>query len=384
MNTLKSLRSSRWITLLGLLILWVAVSVFSYFAWTRGADHRDFYPRWAGSRLALFEGRPLYSEDTIREMQILLYGAPLPPDRDQQGFAYPAQIIPLLLPLWYINDVEIAASIWQGFSIVLIVITLSALRQGFPRIPLLVMIGAVFWIYCLVMLFQAQITALPMFSLGIGFYLYWRNADVFSGVIFSLGFVKAELMLIPVIVMIIIALRERRWKVPMVIGLSGLIQLLVTVLMFGWWVPDWIANLQRYSSYAATSFAPQTALSLGIIPLAGIGLILATALVRMRWSVPMSFAVSLPLGMLFLPQTLIWNLTLLLPALVLAWRGRARMGVVAVWCVGWVFFVINASNPEFWRVQNLMIPLLTVVVVSWASHRYAPQQSTGVTVQPAS
>jgi hypothetical protein len=365
--------------LLGLLALWAVVSIFSYFVWTRGADHRDFYPRWAGARFALFERRNLYSVDTTRDMQILLYGAPLPPDRDQQGFAYPAQLVLMLLPFWFIKDVEIATAAWQGFSVVLIVCALIKIRQISPSISSLIIIILMVWVYSLTMIFQAQVTAIPIFSLCMGFYLYLKKQDTVAGLCLSLGFIKVELVIIPVLIILLIALRNRRWRMLVTFTIAGLMQLFVTILIFGWWIPHWIKMVQLYSGYAASSIAFQTAQELGAVTLVLVFTILAVALLRMKWSQVTMFAMSLPLGMLIMPITLIWHLTLLIPSLLLAWRGRARIGVVAVWCLGWVFFIINASNPEFWRVQNLVIPLLTVVVVSWASHSDAPKQPNRAT-----
>src|SRR5262245_48996182 len=85
-------RNSRLLAICSVVLLSTSVGVGAYFGWIHGADHRDFYPWWAASRLAIFESRDPYSADTIRQMQITLYGAPLPPDRDQQGFHYPAHL----------------------------------------------------------------------------------------------------------------------------------------------------------------------------------------------------------------------------------------------------------------------------------------------------
>jgi len=104
------------------------VSIAIYSTWIHGADHRDSYPRWAGVRLALFNEQDLYSQETTRLMQLELYVAPLPPDADQQGFAYPAQLVVLLFPFWFIDDVEAAAAAWVGLSILIILSTLYLAR----------------------------------------------------------------------------------------------------------------------------------------------------------------------------------------------------------------------------------------------------------------
>ncbi len=87
------LMTSRWQKTTGLialiLVLWAAFSSATYLGWIHGADHRDFYPWWAAARLHFLDGRDPYALDTTRQMQILLYGHTIPPERDQQGFALP-------------------------------------------------------------------------------------------------------------------------------------------------------------------------------------------------------------------------------------------------------------------------------------------------------
>ncbi len=96
------LMTSRWQKITGLialiLVLWAAFSSATYLGWIHGADHRDFYPWWAAARLHFLDGRDPYALDTTRQMQILLYGHPIPPELDQQAFHYPAQLLVLLFP----------------------------------------------------------------------------------------------------------------------------------------------------------------------------------------------------------------------------------------------------------------------------------------------
>jgi len=63
----------------------------------------DLYPRWLGARELARYGRNPYSAEVTREIQKGYYGRPLDPTRpadpkDQQGFAYPAYVIFLLVP----------------------------------------------------------------------------------------------------------------------------------------------------------------------------------------------------------------------------------------------------------------------------------------------
>ena len=49
-------RKKLWLLISVSLAVWVILSFAIYFAWIHGADHRDFYPWWAASRLHLLTG----------------------------------------------------------------------------------------------------------------------------------------------------------------------------------------------------------------------------------------------------------------------------------------------------------------------------------------
>src|SRR5512145_2274110 len=149
--------------LLLLLVLWAAFSLATYLGWIHGADHRDFYPWWAAARLHFFQGLDPYSMDTTRQMQLLLYGHTIPPNLDQQAFHYPAQLLVLLFPLWFVGNVEIGAAIWAGLSVVLLFFTFAITnRLASPSRPAWVFAVLLLWQYPLLMIFQVQITALPL------------------------------------------------------------------------------------------------------------------------------------------------------------------------------------------------------------------------------
>jgi hypothetical protein len=63
---------------------WIVTSALAYRYWIHGADHRDFYARWTGARILLFEGRDLYRGDHPPD-QLAIYGELLTPDQDQWG-----------------------------------------------------------------------------------------------------------------------------------------------------------------------------------------------------------------------------------------------------------------------------------------------------------
>jgi hypothetical protein len=355
------------------LVLWILLSSATYFAWIHGADHRDFYPRWAGARLALFDRRDLYSEETTRLMQITLYGAPLPPTSDQQGFAYPAQLVPLLLPFWLIGNVEVATALWEGLSILLLLWVLLALRNVWGKAPAWVVVGLLLWHYPILMIFQAQVVAIPLVAIGIGLWAYSVRRDLLAGILMGLGLIKPELVLVPLAVMLWLTIRERRWLVLKAFVLAQFILFLSSIAVAGWWMPGWLSAIARYSAYAQTTWPVGMAFRLS--PLLGVILLVLGGLVlaRTQWNNASAVAIGIPAGMLLLPQTLNWGLTMLLIPLVMSWRGPARWGVAGVWLLGWIWLILGVAHPDWWKIPSLLMPVFTLAVVGYASRQ--PQEA---------
>ncbi len=350
------------------LLLWGALSIAIYSAWIHGADHRDFYPRWAGARLALFEGCDPYALETTRLMQIGLYGAPLPPEADQQAFAYPAQLLVVLLPFWLIDDVEVAAAAWAGLSILLMVAALHLVRTTWGKAPVWVVVGMLLWQYPLLMVFQAQITALPLAAIGLACWAYGHRRDAPAGVALAVGVIKPELMLVPTVMLLILAIRAKRWRLVLAYGLAQAALLTGSIVAAGWWVPGWIRALGRYAAYAQTAWAWETAWTASPLAVIVLLVLLWGIVRRTRWSEPIIIAATVPLGMLLLPQTLMWGLTILVVPLTMAWTGRARWAVGGVWLLGWLL-ILGSHRPDWWQLQNLLMPTLTLVAVSYASRQ---------------
>lgn len=369
--------------IVGGLVLWGLLSTAAYFAWVRGADHRDFFPWWAASRLALFEGRNLYAPETVREMQMMLYGAPRPPDVDQQEYHYPAQLSVELFPFWFIPDVHIGAAIWEGLSVIMIIGTLYLLRHMWGSAPTWLIIPALLWQYTLLMIFQAQITALPLMALGIGLWLLINNYSIGAGIVVGLGLVKPELAILPTLVVLWIGFSRKNWRFLAAFFVTQLILLALSLGLFGWWIPGWIAVVRSYNDHAQSAWAPQTAWNISPILAVVVVVVVFGSLVLTRWNPITLFAASIPLGVLLLPQTPMWNLTILLPALFLAWHKRGRWAVAAVWIIGWLWILGDSGpGPTGWRVQSLVIPVLTLAVVAYASRQFSIGQSESEIRQP--
>ncbi len=364
-------------TAVALLGFWTLTSLLAYRSWIHGADHRDFYARWTGARLLLFEGRDLYSDETTRQIQRSLYGELRAPGEDQQGFAYPAWVVGPLLPFWLIGDLEIATAAWVGFSAAALVGALMLLRGLVNPRPHPVVIGLLLaWSYTLLMLFQAQFTALVAAAIAIGIWGSRTGRDRLGGLVASLSLIKPALAVLPLAALCLLAIREKR---PAFLGGLALgVGLLsaVSLLLAGWWIPGWLDALRAYSAYAKVSWPIRDAWVSGPLPFGALIAIILVGLVALRRASTVDLAAaSIPLGILLFPQTLIWELSILVVPLLLAWRGPGRFASLAVWVVGWLGLLASGSS-EWWKLEMAAVASLALFVValtSLAAERRGPK-----------
>lgn len=376
----------QFITFVVIAALWGVIAFASYHGWVHGTDHRDFYPRWAGAQQVLFEGRDLYSAETTRAMQLMLYGRERKEDEDPQAFAYPAILVPLLLPFWFIQDVEIATALWQSTSILLLSATLIAVRRAMPQPKFSGwwIAVALFTPYVIIMIYNAQITAIPFAAVAFAYVGWETNRDWLGGAALVAGFIKPELLIIPSGMFLLLALFHHRWQFIGGFAAAGAILFAASVVIAGWWIPGWVDAIIRYGDYAQISWALVTfekAHSLGFAAL----MALLVAMLFFIFRKPRTtFSISLSrydsflvtaggvaLGMILLPQTLIWGLTMLSLPLAMSFRGRARAFAILAWIGAWALQIMavmfGASIPEAWKIQNALMPLFVLIAVAAAS-----------------
>jgi hypothetical protein len=307
--------------------------------------------------------KEIYSIEATTAIQIRLYGSEIPEGRDQQGFAYPAIVLPFLIPFALIDNVEIATSIWEGLTVVLIVIGLYLMqkisRHDVSLLPILLLI---LWSYTLLMIFQGQITGLVLSSLCIGTWAYHRRADFFGGLLLSIGFVKPELVILPIAALVAFAIMRRRFRlvVGFLLGFSALF--LASLIIMGWWVGDWFDALARYTEYARIVWPIGYLWSSSPLLIVGLSALVIWGIPRIWKDDGAILAASIPLQILFFPQTLIWGLTMLCFPLTFAWNRNASRGVLGIWALGWLLLLGNV-NSEWWKVQIVIVPVATLLLI---------------------
>ncbi|PWH14814.1 MAG: hypothetical protein D6735_10525 [Acidobacteria bacterium] len=348
--------------LVGLVSVWLALAYVFYSVWVKDADHRDFFPLWVGVRSLIEGDHRIYSEETTRKNQIRLYGSILPPNRDQQAFAYPAQLAVLLFPFGLIEDFRIATALWQALSVILLNWALILLREiSYPYKPWGCVLLLFFWFYTFLMIYQAQVTVIPLLALVGTIVLLSNSKDFLAGMVLSLGVVKPELVFLPVLILIGICVYRRRFAFLRGLVGTSMVLFLVSYIWLGWWVDEWIQNLFRYAQYAKIVWGFgvlwQIHPWLTLTSLFVIGFYL----VKLRNEPLFLVAFSIPVGMLILPQTPLWGLTILLIPLMIGCKGYGKIGVVITWAAGWTFAL---TGGRFWRFQAIIMPLLSILALA--------------------
>ena len=345
-----------------MLVLWVVSSFVTYRVFVRGADHRDFYPMWAGTRLLISGEKDIYSLDSTRSIQLQLYHRLIPEGRDQQGFAYPILLAIFILPFALIQDVEIATAVFQGFTLITFTGCLFLLRPHQDKSSPFVILLLVLWQFPLLMIFQGQVTVIPFLAFSLALYMVLKGNYLLAGLFLSLGLVKPEIFFIPLITFMVVALQQRKWKLVIGFLVSTILFLGISFIWAGWWLPGWIHAIFRYSQYAK-SFWPIVEIW-KISPIAAIGtlLLIGFTIFKMLKKPFLLLVSSIPIGMLLLPQTLMWGLSMLTIPLICSWHGKLKLFVLGTWAAGWLGLFFTNYN-DWWKIQATILPGLALVAV---------------------
>lgn len=345
--------------------LWFTISYFSYKFWIRDANHRDFYPRWAGVRYLLSGNRNVYSASATRSIQEILYGTTLSANQDQQGFAYPMQLAILLIPFALIANTEVATAIWQGFSFILFLSSLILINQHLGKRPVWLPIFFLFWQYPILMIYQGQMTIIPFVSILLSLVLYSQNKDFLSGLVLSLSVVKPQISLFPIFIFGLVALEERRWDFFKGFILINSILLLISFYIADWWIPEWISALIRYTSYAKVIWPVYEIYRINAFLFFVIIIGVIYSLIIFHNNSQQIIVLSIAIGMLILPQTLNWDLTMIILPIIYSWKGKVKLGVIIIWLLGWGILLFSGYS-NWWKIQSICMPLLSICLLVFA------------------
>jgi len=344
-------------TLLVLLAVWMAASMWLYVQWilipyqtTQGpmresprGNLSDLYPRWLGARELLLHHRDPYGADITRESQTGYYGRPLDPARpsdpkDQQGFAYPVYVVLLLAPtvtLQFSTVHRLFFWLFVALTTVSVPLWMRALRWRVSKATLLV------WVLLTLSCFPAiqalklqQLTLLVAALVAASMSALVRSHFVLAGILLAVASIKPQLVFLLVLWLCIWALGDWRERRLVVASYAiGMVVLIISgeVLLPGW-IPRFYVAVRNYNAYTGggnllTDLLPGLVAQVTSVILIAVALIFAyrTRHARQNTSVfQWSLCLSVTTTLLIIRYSP-YNLVLLLPGVMMLLRAGRQL-----------------------------------------------------------
>jgi hypothetical protein len=337
-------RSPIWIIVLVLAAYILGtVGVYRVLMTGRTATVWDFYQLWYSARVLLLEHRNPYDPQVTLEMQQALYGRPALASEGQPAFYYPMPVLLLVAPLALI-PYPLAASAWLCLLLFAVTTAVEVALWGLGwRLPPLGMAALLLWALILFPVLWSvllgQVAALLLLPLNAGLAALLHKRDGLAGVCLALSALKPQMIYILLPMLVIWALRNRRWYllvalVATLTALGGLSWLLLPV-----WPAHFLASVTHYATVSSFA-APLQILLEGWLGLSVRWLWIGTGIVLLGgclavWLLPQkgsrhvawAASVTLIVAALIVPRVgMINQLNLLWPALTVVRRMWFRRG----------------------------------------------------------
>lgn len=374
--------------LIGLVLaLLVGLSAWyaSIFVPARGVRF-DVYVHYVGAR-AVWQGQNPYTEAVAIQIQQDMFGARITEGSNQHFVAYPAYAHVVLGPLAAL-PAQIALQVWLTLQLTamllvpLIWVFLLPGRLAPVLLAVLLFLTVFVFVHPINAVVIGQFIGSMLLLLTVGVWALRAGRDVLAGVCFALATIPPTLSgPLTSAVLLLLALRGRWRGLAAYVGVLAVLTV-VSLLLIGWWVPDFLAIAQQYAGYANTTWGPISlpwGLGwLGVLPALGIG---GWAAIR-YWRTPQDaaaitslFLTWLTAAMFLLPQTGGYVLALLIPVMVALFKAPARYGgwirgiVVLICALPWLFLRVPVLAPF----EAAVLPLL--VLMAWGFAGYWPQST---------
>lgn len=243
-----------WFILLLLVGLLMALEIYviheAYVSVIVGGN--DFYPRWAGAKALLVEGRNPYSSEVTREIIAVLD----PEDRglNSFSFAYPLHAIFVFLPLAYVSyDWAIAS--WMVIVQWAAIATLAVLlryHRWLPSPPVLggLLLATLFFYPVTRSIFLGQFTVHVALALALTMLALKQERDWIAGVIFSFTSIKPQMVLLVGGWLVLWTLRQKRYRFLAGLAIGGGALLAASMALLTSWPLDFLEGLGQYSDLA--------------------------------------------------------------------------------------------------------------------------------------
>jgi hypothetical protein len=227
-----------------------ALAVYRGMVQARGKRF-DFYPRWLGVRVMLFEQENPYSPEIGQRIRT---------DMQSTGyhrFLYPAFIaftIPhFLLPFPW------AITLWivtQHVLLILVVLMLTHRRVSKPLFICGAILAAAIYPLDMTAIVLGQFTIYVLFYLVLAYWLWNEDHPLLAGCALTQVLVKPQLTFLVVAFWLLLAIKKKRWKFVTGFGITlGLLAVLPMFFM-GNWLDDFLLGAGAFQETAYEAILP--------------------------------------------------------------------------------------------------------------------------------
>ncbi|MBZ0285387.1 MAG: DUF2029 domain-containing protein [Anaerolineae bacterium] len=381
-----------------LLVAGIAAFTYSTIVPTRGLRF-DFYPHWVGGR-TVWSGQTPYTPDVTRQIQLGMFGQELPPEADQQNFAYPAYTSIALGPIIAL-PASVSVSVWMALQLVgvmlspLIWLAILGWRPK-PLVLGLLILGLTFGFhYPIDAYILGQFSGTVLLAISLGVLLLSRGYEWAGGAVLALATVPPTVGGPIALGILGLYLLRGQWRGLAAFTIALAVLVGISILRIGFWIPDWVNVVRAYADYAPPVWPPNF---LPLVLRVGLVLVLLGALIftayKTKFSVPKiqhlvlstQYSVLLLAALFLIPQTGYYYLVLLIPVIVDTLHQTEKLPGVGRWLIRlsclltvlspWVYFSLPGHNPD---TQSLILPIhvgLTWVAALALAYRINPSVKT--------
>ena len=311
-----------------------------------------FYLRWSGARAFLFEQVEPYGTEIAQRVQELIYGRNAASNEYPFVLNDPFYIVLLYTPLALISDFTLARAVWMLLSeaalvgAILFALNLSEWQP--PRWLYVSLLGfGLFSYFSLQSLISASPTIFLTF-LYLAILLALRSfSDELAGALLFLVAYQWEVGGLFFLYILILVFANRRWNLLTGLGMSLVIALVVSFLVYpGWVLPyiramlsDWMQSAYLNMSSILAFWFPDSRFPLGIGGI--VSIILGAAVFiewigstqsnfrRIIWTASLSLAATPLIGFAIFPSNHVVLILPLVLILTLVWERWIRNRVLA-------------------------------------------------------
>lgn len=244
-----------WLTLfplIGLLMILEIVAIHETYV-TVALGGNDFYPRWAGGRALLVEGRNPYSEEVTRDIISVMD----PEDRglNSFSFAYPLHAIFVFLPLAYLSyDWAIASWMvivqWAAIATLAVLLQYHHWRPS-PLILVALILATLFFYPVARSILLGQFTLHITLVVVLTMLALKQRRDWLAGLIFSLASAKPQMIVLVGVWLVLWSLRKKRFQFLGGLAVGGGVLLAASLALLPRWPIDFLSGLGQYSDLAS-------------------------------------------------------------------------------------------------------------------------------------